>query len=238
MTVANLTVKEGGTFNLFDLEKIKPDYSLLQKYYPEVKEKMHLLALDAIRPEMTNGPWIGGGAALQWYLNKSCKTDIDVWCRTEKQEEKIIQRLTSRGFYETWKSDNAITYRGNIPYENKTHDSSSVKDISDILPDKITIQLIKRTYPQSPKEIIDDFDFTACQLVTDGVTYIAGKNTYKDIKAKKLRLVQYFPKTFLKRYVKYVAYGFTPDPDLINDIFEQHGNNVDMEFNVEGEYDF
>lgn len=202
-------------------------FSILEKYFPEVKNRAELRVLDAIAPELTNGPWIAGGAPLQWYLGKECETDIDVWCRNKKQEDKVSHGLQTLGFRELARTDNALTLRHDIKYEC---DNKATKFKT------ITVQLIKRMYPESAKEIIEDFDFTVCQLVTDGVTYVAGRHTYKDIKTRRLRLVDYKPKTFLKRYIKYVTYGYKPDPDLIIDAFEQH--KLTTKFKVDHEYDF
>jgi len=210
-----------------DLEVYDQNASIdkLKNYFPETKNPAELRVLDAIAPEMTNGPWIAGGAALQWYLGGECETDIDIWCRNKKQEKKVHGRLQNIGFLVIVNSDNAITLRHDVAFKNG---SSNFK--------KVTVQLIKQTYPNSAKEIIDDFDFTVCQLVTDGNTYIAGRHTYKDIKTRRLRLVEYKPKTFLKRYIKYVAYGYKPDANLIIDAFEQH--KLTLKFPSSDEYNF
>ena len=214
----------------------------LQKWFPEIKNPYHLKVLNAICPEMTNGPWIGGGAALSWYLNKDLKTDIDVWCRGEIQAETVKHALQKLGLKKHFETDNAITFKGDIheKEENKLWPPNTVRTTHNgkINKQAITVQIIKRFWPKCAKEIIDDFDITVCKLVTDGVTYIAGRNTYRDIKEKRLHFVKYYPNTFLKRYTKYVSYGFKPEPDTINQAFAEHGHKLNTEYESENEYDF
>lgn len=215
------------------------DLEILKKLYPEIKNSIELYVINAIEPEIANGPWICGGAALQWYLGKECKTDIDVWCRNKRQEKKVESNLITLGFRLVFKTDNALTFRAEFNFKNfdpltsltlnKTSKTITVQLIK-------TNNLIKPNNPKSSKEIFKNFDFTICQIATDGTIYIVGENTYKDIKEKKLRLIEYKPKTFLKRYIKYVIYGYTPEPETIIVGFEKHKLNT--KFKLNHDYDF
>ena len=62
----------------------------------EVVHCNDMLSVLPLNCNLTQGPWIAGGAALSWYQNKPIgKSDIDVFCRTEKQYDTLYKLLTS-----------------------------------------------------------------------------------------------------------------------------------------------
>lgn len=192
----------------------KFNINTVSKYFPLVpKNETDLRILDVLEPEMSNGPWIAGGAALQWYQGHACQTDIDIWVNHSNKVTQLTKLFEKElAMYIVYETDNAITIRGNIIQGDITASR--------------TVQIIKKMHPKNPKEIIKDFDFTICQLVTDGRNFIAGPNTFKDIKERKLNLINLHPGSILARYAKYLSYGYTPESGVLSKLFDNHAINT------------
>ena len=177
--------------------------------------------LSFIKPNWKDGPWIAGGAPLAWYKGEMIETDVDVYFnnqsdfdklhntfKEEEAKEKSFPSLPSFPILDIpppknpdvhiiFTSDNAITIR----YK-----------------DRWTIQLIRHTFYKSPRDIIDNFDISVCQLVTDGMSNIAfGENTLSDIKNNVLRIETYRVGCVF-RLMKYLAYGYKPVPGTLENI--------------------
>ena len=86
-----------------------------------------------ICPDIKQGPWIAGGAALHWWQGQPVgDSDIDVFCASAKQAEEVIERIKDYGRWQRkHESDNAVT----LSYWSK-EDSFKIW----------TIQIIKRRY--------------------------------------------------------------------------------------------
>ena len=174
--------------------------------------------MGVIRPNMKNGPWIAGGAPLQWYNGESVGlSDIDVSFKDQEQYDKFVKRFepeestkkTVLGIFEVSASSNKDP---DFEVAFRTDNALSL-----VYKGKWKIQLIKRAFYDSPEDVINNFDFSVCQIVTDGHTNVFGPDTIKDIKHKNLRIVNMRP-TVVKRLVKYMSYGYNPVPGTINDI--------------------
>lgn len=195
-------------------------------------------ALNFIRPTWDRGPWIAGGAVLAWYNNETVSTDIDVYFRNQLEFDRLHHKfkedkvegtnpLVPVGFFTFSKpknkdvrivheSDNAITIR----YKEKW-----------------TIQLIRHTFYKTPHDIIDNFDISVCQLVTDGHNKIVfGDHTLPDIKSNTLRMVKYRPGC-VSRLVKYMAYGYRPIDGTLENIINVPDLDENFKVGFE-EYDY
>lgn len=79
------------------------------------------------------------------------------------------------------------------------------------------VQLIVKRYYKDVKDLLDSFDFTACQIaIFEGNLYIA-REAIRDIKRKRLNLntIEY-PVATLNRIQKYIKKGYT-----VNEAFYQ-----------------
>lgn len=152
--------------------------------------------------DIETGPWIAGGAVRKSYLGQSIEnSDLDIWFANPEQFNQAKQQVIALGASEAYSTDNAVSYKF---YQGMT---------------SYTIQLIRRRYFKSAQEIINGFDFTVCQLATDGQRLIAGENTILDIKNRTLRLAQpCLPEHIVPRIVKYIVYGYRPCLELLEDI--------------------
>jgi hypothetical protein len=158
-----------------------------------------------INPNIKQGPWIAGGAALRWYQDQTVgENDIDVFCANAKQAAEIIDRIKSYGRYSVkYESENAVT----IGYSKKGTFITSW-----------TIQIITRRYFSSMQEVIDNFDISVCQVGTCGNEWVLGNNTAKDIREKNLRMIMPLHPDAPKRLTKYWVYGYRPVPNLLDAI--------------------
>jgi hypothetical protein len=158
-----------------------------------------------IWPDMKNGPWIAGGAALRWWQGQPVgDSDIDVFCANAKQAADIVERIKEYGRWtRKFESDNAIT----LGYWSK-------KDVSKIW----TIQIIKRRYFNNLQEVIDSFDMTVCEIGTGGNEWLLNKHTAKDIRERNLRMKHPLQPDALKRLVKYWTYGYRPVEGVLEDV--------------------
>ena len=88
--------------NIFDDEpRVNPVFKkeVEIRPYPTVHFK-DLEPVSVIQPNVTNGPWIAGGACLRWYQNLPvADTDIDIFCSTPRQCQEVIDRIKSYGRY-------------------------------------------------------------------------------------------------------------------------------------------
>lgn len=173
-----------------------------------------------IDPDIKKGPWIAGGACLRWYQGLPVgENDIDIFCRSPKQVQEVIERIKSYGRYSTkHESDNALT----LSYHNK--DSKYW-----------TLQVIKRKHFNDMQEVIDNFDITVCQVGTDGNYWALGNNTAKDIRERNLRMNRPLQPDAAKRLLKYWTYGYRPVEGLLEDI--RNNPEATKEFLIDGDYE-
>lgn len=150
---------------------------------------------------MEHGPWLAGGILQKLYHDtKVGLSDWDVWFKNLDQYTRanlILSKIDNKPI----RTQNAITYI--VPYYGEQY----------------KVQLIKTNFFDTAQQIIDHFDFTVCQIATDGINMLYGNNTIKDLNKKRLSLVSNNVKnTLLMRLTKYVAYGYHPTKELISSI--------------------
>ena len=169
--------------------------------------------VNLILPHLKEGPWIAGGAALRWYQGQSVSdNDIDVFCASAEQAQKVIDYIKSYGRYSTkFESENATT----LSY----HDKAGNK--------YWTLQIIKRRYFTSLKDVIDNFDITVCQIGTAGNDWLLADHTARDIRERNLRMRLPLQPDAAKRLTKYWTYGYRPVDGLLdavrtNPVAKQH----------------
>lgn len=167
--------------------------------------------IEFINPKFETGPWIAGGACLNWYQGKNAGgADIDIFVANEEQLKEVKRKLMSLSF--TRKKE--VDVRGTANYEVRTSDIQS-----GMLTMLREVQVIEFKFFKSAKELIDNFDFSVVQIATDGNSIVLGDTTAHDIKHKILRIGGYAGHpSVIKRVVKYVSYGYRPAPGLFEAI--------------------
>lgn len=167
--------------------------------------------VEIIKPDINDGPWIAGGAALKWYqgLEVNDSSDIDVFCKNKKQALAVIEQF-ARSNYNTdivHESDNAITL--GILLSSESEDSL------------LKVQVIRRKFYNSVEDVIGDFDITVCQIATTGNEWVLGNTTAKDIRERNLRMQTPIRKGSAQRLLKYWAYGYRPVDGLLENMTDE-----------------
>lgn len=154
---------------------------------------------------MEQGPWLAGGAVRKIYLGQNIgHSDWDVWFRSAEQFDRASKLVQELGADVAYSSGNATTFKYEL--ENETHN----------------IQLIRRRFFDSAEQVINQFDFTICQLITDGNTIKIGQQTALDLDRKLIRSVSTQLQPYIiSRLVKYMVYGYYPCRSLVETIKSQ-----------------
>lgn len=165
-----------------------------------------LAPVNLIAPSV-NGPWIAGGAALQWYQGRPLELhDIDVFCADPEQADQLCQRLAPHCSV-NFQSNNATTYGLDIS-----------TGITDLTAKRWTVQVIKRKYFDSVQDVVNSFDITVCQIGMNGHEWVLGTAAAQDIRQQNLRMTLPLLPDAAKRLTKYWSYGYRPVPGLLNAI--------------------
>lgn len=178
--------------------------------YVHDKDKALIKLLDL---DINNGPWLAGGAVLSWYNNNPVGLgDFDLFFKDLKQFDEMFGRLMRNHATIIYTSENALTLHLTIDDDVKR------------------LQLIRKRYFNSAEEILSSFDFTICQLATDGYSVVSANKTHEHIKDKRIVLTGPPSRSVIKRIIKYTSYGYTPDKELIQSILDDP-DSCDWEFN-------
>lgn len=174
-----------------------------------------------IWPDIKNGPWVAGGAALRWWQGLPVgESDIDVFCANRAQAEAVVERIKQFGRWQRkYDSDNATT----LSYWSKSNPSKTW-----------TIQIIKRRFFTSLEEVISNFDITVCEVGTCGNNWVLGQQTAKDIRERHLRLKTPLQPDALKRVIKYWTYGYRPAEGVLDAV--QNNPVAKWEFALDEDY--
>lgn len=157
--------------------------------------------LDILPPlSLKHGPWCAGGAVRRIMQGREITDgDLDFFFTSRAEWSKFDRVL--RDYEELHRSNAAVTYMVN----------------------GLKVQIIKRRYYDELGYLFGDFDFTVCQLATDGKNVAYTTKAIQDISDSKLRFAEHgrvSKLTVIGRMVKYVNHGFMPEAGLFRMIVE------------------
>lgn len=173
-------------------------------------------------PKMKGGPWIIGGAALEFVQTRDFQNvrDIDYFFKSYSQFDRVTSKFRQ--------------IKG-AKYDNDA-DSSYTDKNCNITIGEHTFNLIGFGFASGPDIIADSFDFTVCQVWTDGRIYECSERTSHDIENKILSFTECQERSyelihnkwdrdlniqgFEKRIRKYRDKGFEPDDEMIQFILK------------------
>jgi hypothetical protein len=134
------------------------------------------------------GTWLAGGALVRAYFGEDQEDgDLDFWFVDFEALDDARCDLERRGGTLVRKTDYAETW-----------DVAGVK-----------VQLCRNTY-EAATDVVDDFDFTFCRLVYDGLELFMTEATEHDLKHRLLRVRKIGTQT-ATRVGKFQARGFVVD---------------------------
>ena len=176
--------------------------------------------LDIVGPfNLDNGPWIAGGAIRKIYQGKNWLSgDIDIWCKTHEQLVEVTNRVKSianiKNKHSTKHANTFVIPANMLRLSNGDSNNSP-----------ITLQIITRL-SESLGQLFDTFDFTICRFATDGSTIYSTPRSIADCEDNRLtcdNLDNIICKVM--RIIKYISYGFYPEPALIQYAIEYTRTN-------------
>jgi hypothetical protein len=180
------------------------------------------IILEIIKPNLVDGPWIAGGACIQWLQGGSVSgcTDIDIFCKNERQHNNTLKRI--------------VAYSGVLEVVNRVETQNAVSLIVRHLPTHMhyNIQVIRITMGRTPERIIEQFDIDACKIATDGYHIVASEQTLSDIENKIIR-IKHIQHDSVRRIMKYLLKGFSLDPETYERLKSEP--DAKWEFNFKSE---
>lgn len=145
---------------------------------------------EIIKSNIKNGPWLAGGAAVS-IRNGITPADYDIFCKNDRQRALLERRLLSNNFILRRTSAFAKTF---VQVDTGTK-----------------VQIINGNF-QSLSKLFNSFDFTICQMATDGKSIVAYKSSIKDDDGRILRINNVSnPLNTLLRISKYSQRGYRLD---------------------------
>lgn len=130
--------------------------------------------------------WIAGGAIRDYCMGIPIKTDHDVFFKSENDFNKTLDYMKSKEGKIKWESDNGCK----IKYGKRTFD------------------LIKK-YFDTPKQCIDNFDFTVSMFAVDYDNFYYGETSFIDLAKRQLIINELtYPVNTMKRVLRYYEKGF------------------------------
>jgi len=190
---------------------------------PVTDQKFSKLVNDLAVYDIKQGPWIAGGSVRKlWQGLDWSGEDIDIFFNNRTQIEQFhnhikykfikskfdlldeyiqptnLKKDTDIDVYET---SNAVSYTLNNPSE---------------FGEAVKIQAIRRQFYDSAEDLLNDFDWTVCQFVSDGTTMWATPLAERDLAAKNIVLSPTTTRTVKTlRLMKYSAYGFNASDEMM-----------------------
>lgn len=145
-----------------------------------------------VKPDWTNGPWIAGGALRRIVMGVDELSDFDIFFASETQKDKWIKGI-KESFTVVSEQKNEFNTCLVIEFNEK----------------KIVLQAVHIKYFENPSAVIDSFDFTICQYVSDGTILGVGEYTLWDTGRKRLVVHNIsYGVASLRRIIKYAKQGF------------------------------
>lgn len=175
-----------------------------------------------------DGPWLAGGCLRRLLIKPSednSAGDFDFFFKSQDQMVRFTKDIENRGFTRVRNTDSSEMWTGSIIKNPAT--GSKIENI------KVNIVYIR--YYGSLIDVIDNFDYTICQIGFDGNDLAIGEYTLWDIARK--RLVPHkitYAVSSIRRMLKYQRQGFyicsggiqyildevVQNPGIINSEFE------------------
>jgi hypothetical protein len=223
------------------------EYNEFVARIPKGKALTQLLA-DLPLPE-PNKRWVAGGALRRALLGMPLDSDVDYFFSSEEEFERFCKQLEEWaakefGFFKIIdKKENEFNTQyvlESTPYVNADIFSANAEEDKtpiDLTPKKTVVQAIRFQYYKGPQEIIDSFDFTLCQFVTDSENVYCGDFSVMDTLKKRLVVNKItYPVASLRRILKYTSQGFYMCGGAMQKFLQAVVDVPDWDFSVQPKY--
>lgn len=195
----------------------------------------HELIKECPISDIENGPWVAGGYPLSIYRgDNTFKHDIDFFFKDENQLQEYQDKFEKLFYnnHEEVEDDGTCLWNSLVLKENGTSWTKmiTVNSITYLPQDgneKNQVQFVKKNFYTNLQGVLDDFDVSVCKIATDGVDFFATNKTYKQIENSVFDMSCINEKS-IRRFTKYVSYGFTPSQETIKKLYEFKGHLFDF----------
>lgn len=186
--------------------------------------------IQSLPVDFEDGPWIAGGFPLSVYRNDiHFNHDIDFFFKNEEQFNQYVE-IFERVFNDGKEEKFNIEHLFSTAYKSKEFMVVKSENAYTFIPSssfKNKVQFIKKKFYNSLDEVFADFDITVCRIFTDGVDFIASDETYNHIENNILHCQKVHEKS-IRRFTKYVKYGFNPTKETVQAILELSNKITDF----------
>ena len=163
------------------------------------------------RPDK-DGPWISGGSIWKSIEGQSLDCDLDFFFASPQQREVYMRIIRSVPYVNRILSEKTNGF--NTTFDFHIYDNGYNKTVP--------IQYVSFRYGKNIEEILDSFDFTACQFAYDGETLFVGDNAFEHLKERKIVFHKISDAAATSFHLKkYIDKGFTVSREQ-DDIFRTH----------------
>lgn len=199
---------------------------MLIEFSLRVKESKAASLIARIAPllDMENGPWVAGGCIRRMLTNSVMGIhDVDVFFASYNQREKLRKQ-----FFEAekqWREehgygDSLVTTRAVVDIP-ETFNFTAIASKSEDMHIRYTrgvvppLQLVPDRYYANAQELVNDIDFTICQMVTDGKIVRCPHRSLNDLHERRLSVATTAKVKNLSRILRYCSYGYEPDETVL-----------------------
>lgn len=154
---------------------------------------------------LRDGIWLAGGAIRRQITDENVMgSDFDFFFRSQGLLDEFHGFLSGSGYEKKYQNEHNTTW----------------------LKGDIKVQTIHISFYENPEILIDSFDFTICQLATDGESLFVGEYALWDIARKRLALHKLtYGVSTIRRLIKYARQGYTACPGTLAGILESAVND-------------
>lgn len=187
--------------------------------------------------DINEGPWIAGGAVRKLWQGLSWNDgDIDIFFKNKEQFIQFSSKLKARAYQDNRAALSALDFDSKFISKNLYINSFDTSNASTFtitglpwIDRQIKIQGICKQFYNSAENLVEDFDWTVCQIVSDGTTMWASINAVDDLLKHNLVLSSTTKRKIkIGRLIKYSAYGFNiNDETMINVLSEIAIGNIE-----------
>lgn len=199
-------------------------------------DDFQIVLSEVVRPSWTEGPWVAGGSIRRMVAGTDpLASDFDIFFRSQAQLDEWLVRI-EKDFEVLEKKTNDHNATLKIKF---THQKTVISDETGdefFVPQEYTVELqaVHVAFYETPQAVIDSFDYTICQFVTDGVDLSVGEYTMWDLARKRLIIHKItFAIASMRRMLKYGNQGFHICGGMMSEFLQAVIENptiVDMNF--------
>lgn len=174
----------------------------------ELKDKnMWNARLEKIIPYLPDGAYIAGGFLRAMIAGEDDSNgDIDFFFHTEEAFNKTLDLIRNPSSIPG--AEKAFNFYAIPEYEDIK--KLRIIDCESLVSFRPNIQLVRLYWFDSPEHVIDSFDFTVCQFITDGKTLWYNPSSFDDLKNKVIKQHRETNDaiSILNRVLKYQGKGY------------------------------